>query len=69
MVWPLPCILMNSENSNSWIEEYLGEDLKLIDIGQNIKMNSYSAFMEEKIFLTFGVSSRTETDPAHNERN
>lgn len=56
MSWPLPCFSLNSEDGKAWLEEYLGPNSKLLDIGGGIMLNSSYIIFEEKVYLTYGIA-------------
>ena len=56
MSWPLPSFSMNSDSAKIWLEEYIGTDPKLTDIGDGFKVSSHVVSFEDKIYLTIGAS-------------
>lgn len=54
MSWPLPCFNINSDAGKAWLEEYLGPDSKLTEIGEDIKINASVVVFEDKVYLTYG---------------
>lgn len=55
MSWPLPSFSVNSDSGKAWLDEYIGTDSKLMDIGDGAKLNPYIVSFEDKIYLTIGA--------------
>lgn len=60
MSWPLPCIPLNSYINVTWLEEFLGQESKFYDLGQGIKINRNAIIFEDKLYLGFGATLKTD---------
>lgn len=56
MSWPLPCFSLSSEAGKDWLEEYLSPNVKTLEIGDGIKLNSSFVFYEDIVYLTYGYA-------------